>query len=360
MPTITLDSIRAVLKKPAATTAQLAAALDQVRKAETEAHTAVEAAGAKFEAGVLDSDADRQKKRAALFDARTTADDATALRLEAERRHVAALATDEDARRKLLHQAATEASAAAAAVLAKEYPRACLTILGILGQLACAQRTVAAANAELPAGADPIADPEMVARGVPGLRREIVSEEVVELWSRLDLMQPVEETFQDEIYACGNGWGKRGPYDGGDMSQGESQAIYRRRRYRKITSRDPVSGTQPMPLAAALQLPELCSERMLWGESFPAGISPALSRMMTGAAEPDAVLTALADIEAAAVAKPAKVDRPLRVAFELIGEVVPFPPEQPSPATKSQPLGQRPSKFGASPFAPGRAAGGRR
>lgn len=359
MPTI-LDTIRATLKKPATTTAQLAAALDQARKAETEAHAAVEAAGAKFEAGVLDADADRQKKRAALFEARTNADDATALRTEAERRHVSALAVDEEARRKLLYQAGAEASTTAAEALAKQYPRLCRELLGILGQLACAQRTVAMANAELPAGAEPIADPEMVARGVPGVPREVISEEVVELWSRHDLLEPVDAPFQGQIYATSHGWGKRGPYEGGSASLGEAQALYRLRRYRKVTAREPVSGTQPMPLAAALQLPELRSDRMLWGESFPHGVTPAMSRHLSGAAEPDAVIATLSTIEAAAVTKPVKVDRPLSVTFELIGDVVPLPPDQVMETHKSQPLGPRPSKFGASPFAPGRAAGGRR
>ena len=347
MPSI-LDTIRAALKKPAATTAQLATALDQARRAETDARAAVEAAGDAFKAGALDDDATRQKKRAALFDARTAADDVAMLHAEAERRHVAALAADEEARRAALYRAGTEASAAAAAVLAKEYPRAARAILGILGQLACAQQTVAAANAELPTGAEPIADPETVARGTPSLPREVLSDEVVERWCHIGSHEPLGEAYQGEIYAVGYGFGKRGQYDGGTGSSGEGDAGYRLHRFRRVEFREPVYASAPLSLAAALHLPALRGDGMLWGHTF-------------GISDPAEVLAALTEIEAAASGKPEPVRRAVRVTMENLGDVKPLAPEPPREDTTRVKSTAAPSKAGASPFNPGRAvAGGRR
>lgn len=312
MPSI-LDTIRGALKKPAPTTAQLAATLEEARRAEAAARTAVTTAAERFEASVLDDDATRQKKRAALSEARTAAEDAALLRGEAERRHAAALDQDEANRCEALYAAGLEASEAAAMMLVREYPRAVSALLALLKQLAEAQQAVATANAALPAGATPVPDPEAAARGTPTLPREIVSDEEVELWSRLDLNEPLDAAFQAGIYDAGRGWGKR---------KDDLEACYRKRRFRRVEYREATYGSQPSPLVMTLRLPRLNEDRPLWDRPY---FEPH---------DPESVLAALAQIEAEAVAKPVPPVRPLRVAFEILGDVVPLPPPAPSETTK--------------------------
>ena len=188
--------------------------------------------------------------------------------------------------------------------------------------------------------------------------REIVGEEVVDLWSRLDMETPVDEAFQDEIYSLDkadgtpSGWGKR-PYD--------QEACYRLRRFRKVTYREPVNPDWPLPLAAALQLPAVHGSGMLWGDSHPI-YTPGLSMTLMGQAEPGAMLARLVEADAAMTATPVEVDRPVKVEWTWLGETVATPDQPVAIATmrRGQPSGTG-SRFAASPFAkPGARADGRR
>lgn len=355
-----LDKLRGVLRRPTSTSAELGDALDIARQNETRALAAVEKQAAAVAAGYLDEDAKRAKDRVTLADLRGLAEDATMIRVELEKRHNTAIATDENQRRAAVYADAKAQAEAAALALTRTYPKLAGSMIAMVKDLATAQRAVALANAELPQGAAPLEDPEMAARGVPGLPREVVSDEEVELWARYDLNEPVEESFQSEIYPAGGGWGKRGHYQMGLLSTGEPQAIYRRRRFRKVVTREPTNGDYPLPLAAALQLPAVRGSGMLWGDSHPL-FTPGLSLALGGGAEPDVVLARLAEVDAAATVKPVKTDRPLRVEWPEFSEVVPLPAERTTPDTVSRRDQGTGSRFAASPFArPGVRAGGRR
>ncbi len=359
MPPI-LDLIRAALKRPKSTTAQLAEALDLARKADTEARAAVDKAVAAVSAGFMDEAAKRQADRNTLAAARESAEDATAVLAEVERRHAAALAIEEEASRRLVYDAAKAQADAAAVALSRAYPKLAAGMISMLKDLAQAQLAVAAANAQLPGGAEPIIDPEMAARCVLGLPREVVSDEWVELWGRYDLDEPVDAVDQSRIYDCGNGWGKARPRaDGGDLSIGEPQPNYRRRRFHKVVTREPTNGDWPLPLAASLQLPAVRGSGVLLGESHPV-YTPGLSMTLLGQAEPAAVLARLADADAVASAKPARTERRVRVEWVEHVDVVPLPEVRVLDTMSRRSQMQAPVRHGSSPMSlPSRGAGRR-
>ena len=356
-----IDRIRAALRRPTSTTAQLADALADARKADVEALAAVERQVAAVAAGYLDPDEKRAAARSRLADLRADAEDSSLVLAEAKRRHAAAVAADEQDRRRAVYAGAKQLADDAALELAKTYPRLAAGMIALLKDLAVAQQSVDAANADLPDGVMPLMDPEMAARGAFGLPGEVVSDEWVEAWGRVDLGVPVDESFRGEIYDCGSGCGKRVVPDHkkGSASMGDPTPNFRRRRFHKIVTREAENGDWPIPIAAALQLPAIRGSGVLWGESFPA-VNSAISAVMMGQAEPGAVLARIAEIDAAAVARPVKVERPLRVEYPEYAEVVPFPAEQPMESRAGKPSGVG-SRFGASPFAaPGARAGARR
>ena len=353
-----LDSLRSILKKPKPTAQHLAAALVDARTADADVRSAVERQVEAVAAGFLDDDAKRAAARSKLAELRAEAEDAAAIMAEVERRHAAAVEADEQGRRRMLYDSAKVEANAATLALAKTYPKLAAGMVAMLKDLAKAQAAVALVNGQLPDGAALLVDPEMVARGVPGSAREIVSEQDVDLWSQLDMETPVDAAFQAGIYSLDkadgtpSGWGRR---------SGDLEPCYRLRRFRKVTYREPQNGDWPLPLAAALQLPTVRGSGMLWGDSHPV-YTPGLSMTLLGQAEPGAVLARLAEVDAAASAKPSKVERLVKIEWILLGETV-ATPDQPIAIDimrRGQPSGTG-SRFGASPFSkPGARAGGRR
>lgn len=353
-----LDTVRAALKRPKSSTDSLSTALVDARKADAEARSAVERQVEAVAAGFLDDDAKRAAARSKLADLRADAEDTAAIMAEVERRHAAAVKADEQDRRRGLYDVAKAEADAAALALSRTYPKLAAGMVAMLKDLAKAQAAVALVNGQLPDGVAALVDPEMAARGVPGSAREIVSEEDVDLWSQLDMETPVDAAFQAGIYSLDkadgtpSGWGRR---------SGDLEPCYRLRRFRKVTYREPQNGDWPLPLAAALQLPAVRGSGMLWGDSHPV-YTPGLSMTLLGQAEPGAVLARLAEVDAAASAKPSKLECPVKVEWTLLGETV-ATPDQPiaiDTMRRGQPSGTG-SRFGASPFSkPGARAGGRR
>ena len=361
MPSSIIDKLRGILRRPQNTTADLALALDDAQRAETEAVAAVQTQTDVVARGFLDDDTKRARDRTALEDLRLKATDAQAILAELVRRHAVAVAADEDAQRRVAYDAAKAQATAASADLLKVYPRATRDLVALLGRLAQAQQAVAAANEALPDGAVPIADPEMVARGFAGFPREIVSDEEVEAWGSIERSVPVDDAFQGEIYDCGEGYGKRGHYDGGAMSMGEPARNYRRRIFRKVTYREAVPGVHPYALACAIRLPTVVGDRMLWGAEHLVH-DPALNASLMGEGEPSKVLARVAATEGAVTARPPKPERALVVEYLSYREAVPFPEEQVRPDTVSRRADAKPApvRFGSSPYSlPGRTAGRR-
>lgn len=355
----TLDTIRALLRKPTPSVADLAQIVDNAAAVAAAADERSRVATAALNDNPLANSVDRAKYRDAAAAAHLEAEDAAAILAEAQRRHAAALADAEHARRSAVHEDGRKASDAAVKMIAQEYPAAVEHILSILKRLAEAQRIVAAANADLPADAAQLLDPEMIARGIPGTPREVVADEQIEAWGRFDLDQPVDAAFQSQIYDCGNGWGKRGHYEGGSHTQGESEPLYRKRRFHKLTTLEGVQASFPLPLAATVRLPNVRGNLMAWGSDHLPH-DPGLYAAMAGEAEPAAVLARLADISARKDGPAPKPRRREKVEWVSHEDVVPLPaPQVRTDTTRTQPIAPA-RKFGASPFTPGRVAGGHR
>lgn len=348
MPSL-LDTIRKALKASSPTLTQLGDAVAMARKAEVAARAEVERQVKLVAGGFMDDAAKRAQDRAELARLREAAEDAVDILAEAERRHALAVAADEQARRQAVYAGAKERADAAAAALSKTYPALCRDLVGVLKTLAGAQLAVAAANAELPIGAAAIVDPEYAVRAVPERLREVVTEETVELWSRLDSDRPVEAVFQDGIHPVGNGWGK---------SVNDVQAAYRLRRFRRIEVFEAVPGARVTSLAIGLRLPALRGEGFTWGSSESGGYDHLAAAAVRGEGEPGAVLGRLAAIEAAAIAKPAPIKRNVRVEWEMLGDVEPLP----APSYSAEPSRRSPSSVSARPSQPfaAPAAAGRR
>jgi hypothetical protein len=107
---------------------------------------------------------------------------ALATRAELEKRLREAAAAEADSVRLARYRAAKKAGELAAARVAEEYPRHAAGIRDLIRELAEATAAVQLANEDLPAGQEPLPDPEFSARGRVGLPRKIVGEEEVERW----------------------------------------------------------------------------------------------------------------------------------------------------------------------------------
>ena len=352
MPSI-LDKLRGVLRRPTNTTAQLADALVSARQASADAVAAVEKQAAVVAANFLDTDDKRVRDRAALADLRAAAEDAVLVLAEVERRHDAAVAAEEDGRRRAIYAEAKAKVDAAATALAERYPALCNDVLAMLRQLAEAQLAAAHANEALPDGAMALPDPEVTARALGGQPREVVSDTEVELWSRVDMQTPVDAEYQDAIYALGKGWGRR-PED--------LDPCYRMRRFRRVEYRESVGPAWMIPLGAGITLPLPRGDGFLLGVPIIQGVPHTIvGSIMSGDAQPANLLARLAAADAAAPAgqspKAVPSRRETHVEWTNLGDVEPLPVEKPRPDTTSRRDRGGNVRFGASPFAiPARTA----
>ncbi len=357
MPSL-IDKVRTALKRPTPTPDQLAAAVDDARQAKADAIAAVEKAQAVVAAGFMDGDTKRATDRATLAAAREAAEDASAILQETERRHTEAAAAEEQARRRMLYDSARSRAVEAAAALAKDYPRAVRDLTKMLRALTEAQRDVQVANAQLPTGTAAIVDPETIARGIGYQPREVLKEEVVEEWVRLDQDRPAQkhcpglarcsdrafdhrnpkcaaEGCQAEILPRGQpGWGAR---------RSDLEPCFLKARFRRTEFREAVPGEHLIPLAIALKLPVLKGEGMAWGAAHSVGVNPDLMAIGRGESAPDVVLSRLDEVEAATGAKPVKVDRPVKVEWEMTGYVGAVP-LQPGPKSYHSTEGENPNR----------------
>jgi len=347
-----IDTIRKILRASSPTVQQLGDAVAMARKAEVAARAEVSRQAKLVSDGFMDDAVKRGRDRADLASLREAAEDAVDVLAEAERRHALTLAADEKARRQVVYAGAKERADSAVAALSKSYPKACQDLVGVLKTLAEAQLAVAAANAELPIGAIPIPDPEFAVRSVPDRPREVVSEEVLELWSRADQDTPLPAEFHHEVYATAPGWGRR---------PGDLEAAFRRRRFRRLEVLEAVPGSYPVPLAVSLRLPGVRGDGFMWGSNAVDGYDYIAAAALRGEGEPGAVLGRLAAIEAAAVAKPAPVKRKVRIEWELLGDVEPLP-AGPAPSYSAEPSRRSSSNVSSLPSQPfaAPAAAGRR
>ena len=355
MPAPTLDSLRATLRKGGLPAAALPALVSQATDLAAASAERLRNAAAALQSNPLASAADRAKVRDAAATAHLEAEDAEALLAEAQRQHADAVLAENERDRGAAYAAARDQAAQAAKDVRETYPKLCADMLALVRRLCEAQAAVHAANANLPAGAAHLLDPEMMARGVPGQPRETVSDEEVEAWVRLDERKPVPEEFAAEIYEAGKpGWGRR---------PGDEEPCFLRARFHRVEYREEVSPVHVLPLASYLRLPAVHGDGCLHGHHVTFGFDPALSAQVLGTDDPDKVAGRLAQVN---VTGPQGFTTPrqTKVEWTMLGYVAAVPLEEiPSDFYRSrpEPIAADGRRAGASPFAPsGRAAGGRR
>ena len=249
------EALRALLKDQTLSAERLAAAVAGARQAERDAQADVARFEAERRSQLTADDAVRTRTREALLAARERVEDANLFVVEFEKRYAAAVQAEQQDERLTMWTAAKAKADAAAKLLAEEYGPTCHKVLGLLRTLAEAQLAVQQTNAGLPAGAEPLVDPEQTIRGIPGLARKVIRESVVELWCREGEAVPLGDDLQKKVQSTGTGQGvipsppRQYPVAG--------QLQFDLRQFSKVEYLPETYGTYPQTLETTLRLPGL-------------------------------------------------------------------------------------------------------
>lgn len=177
----------------------LAALLERAEAELKTAESAVTAAETAYDAGLLELDkAALRKLLDNAAEAKIEADQARAKIAKLEREHEKALESEAADQRQRKYDEAKAASEAAEKRLRKEYPRAALAIRELLAEVAAASLAVREANQDRPEGAPVLLDPEH-SRSQHNLYQEVLSEDVVDLWTTIDSASPIRDDLQRHV-----------------------------------------------------------------------------------------------------------------------------------------------------------------
>ena len=250
------EKLRAALKAPAATSADL--------------HKAIAAAADLADAAVADrarlsdqradmlvaSDSERTRWKAALAEADERQADAGAFAVALTQRLSAVEQAEDQARRAEVYARAKAQAAAAAKTIQRDYQQHAAKVLGVLRTLAEAQLAVDAANAMLPVGAAPIDDVELTARGRPAQPRRDLRSSTIELWCFAGTWDPVSAEAQDRAVKKKDARGYLNPAPPHLVGKavGASNAEIDRRKFKRIEYL-PASEWRVPPSLFALNLP---------------------------------------------------------------------------------------------------------
>ena len=177
----------------------LAVALEKAKVELEAAEAAVVAAKTAYDDGLLTSD---KKTLRVLLDDATEAgievDQVKARIGKLEKQHAEALEAEAADQRQRKYDEAKAASEAAEKRLRKEYPRAAMAIRELLAEVSAASIAVRAANEDRPEGAPALAGPEH-SRSQANLYREVLGEDVVDLWATIDSASPIDSALQRNV-----------------------------------------------------------------------------------------------------------------------------------------------------------------
>ena len=159
-------------------------------------------------------------------------------------------AAEDQAERRARYDAARKAQAAAAKVLATEYPKLARGLVGVLRTVAEADALARAANEALPDGVDRLVTVEGMARREPNVPERIVADETFSAWCgpgghRLD------PEAQAKVEPGPNG------VSGTWKPFGSPPVSVSLRRFRRVTSVPEALGRSVPSLASTLNLPPL-------------------------------------------------------------------------------------------------------
>ncbi|CAK7256383.1 MULTISPECIES: hypothetical protein [unclassified Shinella] len=181
--------------------ADIASAITKAQAELEAAEAAVTAAEAAYDDGLLTLDKAALRK---LLDAKVEAgieiDQIRAQLAKLERQHADALEAEAADQRQRRYDEAKAASDAAEKRLRKEYPRAAMAIRDLLAEVAAASIAVQAANEDPPEGAPAILGPEY-GRSQHPKYQEVISEDIVEMWTDIDGTSPIRDDLQSRVRA---------------------------------------------------------------------------------------------------------------------------------------------------------------
>ena len=205
------DRIKAALSSKAPAIADLQRALNEARQLHDDALKDRAWLEGQRREMLLATDAERAKHKSDLVDASDRAADLAIYVEELSKRLVEAEAAADQNRRREAYEAAKAKAAAAVKVVQKDYHQQALKLLGTLRSLSEAQLAVAQVNADLPAGAEPIGEVELMARGREAQPRRDLRSSDVALWCFGGTWTPVSAEAQDRAVQKGESRAYLGP-----------------------------------------------------------------------------------------------------------------------------------------------------
>jgi hypothetical protein len=190
---------------------------------------------------------------------------AIAAKAELERRLEKAASAETENARKARYKAA-KAKSKQAADRVKEYSVHAKAIADLIRLLAEATVAVQAANADLPAGAEPLLDPEFAARGLPGLPAKTIAEEEVTLWYRVGREEIVADVVAKKLDDMDRHSGRNGVLNvasGNEVWPGR----YETRKFIRREFVDEERWVAPEPLSK-ISLPGLVADDLPFWDNF--------------------------------------------------------------------------------------------
>jgi hypothetical protein len=162
-----------------------------------------------------------------------------------------ARADEEDAPKRKAYGAAKKKVAAVQERLETEYSALAADLASLLSDLQSCEREIASVNRDLPGGAERLVSPEVALRHRPAQPRELVNEQVVELWVYSVTGHILDPATAARVRPT-DGNGGYLPAEG----RGHPQKV-ERRTFRELTYQPAVSAVEPKPLTQAVALPGL-------------------------------------------------------------------------------------------------------
>lgn len=271
----TLRSFIGTARKADATSAEIETALAGARAEITAAEQAKAEAEKAYKAGLLALEDDQADALMATMElAARNRDRAIALVEALTERLGEARAAEDQAGRRARYEAAAKAQAAAAKVLAAEYPKHARAIMGLLRGIAEADALARAVNEVLPAGLEPLPyTAEQRVRSAPDRPGGVQSEETFSAWC-----WPGGEQLCPEHVAQVEA--DEGAMQGLWKSRTQPPKPVVLRRFRRVTSSYDTPGVRAPALAATLSLPGLHARHLaFWRagqEEHPSSIVAAI------------------------------------------------------------------------------------
>jgi hypothetical protein len=201
---------------------------------------------------------------------------AVAAKAELERRLQEATAAESEGERKARYKAAkTKAKQVADRI--GEYAVHAKAIADLIRLLAEASIAAQEANNDLPAGAEPLLDPEFAARGLPALPEKTISEEEVTLWYRVKAREIVADVVARKLDEMDRHSGRSGVLDlasGNEVWPGR----YEKRKFIRREFLGEERWVSPEPLSK-VNLPGLMADDLpFWNDHNASGARSILAR----------------------------------------------------------------------------------